>query len=76
MSLAVRKMRLISLRSASKYGRVRSSSLRALRSFVEAIRYMALVIFCVSLTLSILFLISAVLAMCLFHALPGGRDGP
>ena len=56
-------MRLISPLSASKYGRVRFSSFFAFRSFVEEIRYMALVIFCVSLMLAIRLLISFALGM-------------
>ena len=72
----MRKTRLISPRSASKYGRVLARSFRAFRSLVEAMRYMALVIFRVCCTLSIRFLISRVLAISLTALFHGFRLEP
>ena len=54
---------LISRLSSEKYGRLLSASRRAFLILVEEIRYIAFVIFCVSPTLFILFLISFVLAI-------------
>ena len=64
----------ISLRIPQKYGAVFANSSRAFLTFADEIRYNALVIFCVSATPFILFLISAISDILFLNKVSCGFD--